>query len=72
MAEIIRFISIRLYSQSGIADGVALTGKAGIAVILGEYGGRTGPSRKSIRAVWSFNKENRLEDIHISRVKVEK
>ncbi len=38
MSQIGRFLGLRLYSQSGIADGVALTGKPGIAVILGERG----------------------------------
>lgn len=69
MAEIGRFIALRLYSQSGELDGVALTGKAGTAVILGEYGGGgTTPSRKSIRVVWSFNEGQRLENIYIKRI----
>lgn len=73
MAEVDRFIALRLYSQSGMASGLALTEKAGTGVILGEYGNKAHASsaRASVRAVWSFSAEGKLKDIYIRRVKLQ-
>ncbi len=72
MAGIDRFLQTRLYSQSGLANGVALTGKAGSAVVLGEYFEGVSSLRKSVRADWSFNEQQRLQDVYIRRVNLEK
>ncbi len=73
MAEVDRFIALQLYSQSGIASGIALTEKAGTGVILGEYGNEAHASsaRTSVRAVWSFSADGSLKDIYIRRVKLQ-
>lgn len=68
LASISRFIQTRLYAQSSEADGVALTGKPGLAVILGEYVDPKSGSRQRVRANWTRDSNQRLKDIEVSRV----
>ncbi|MBA2435088.1 MAG: hypothetical protein H0V54_08425 [Chthoniobacterales bacterium] len=68
LASISRFIETRLYAQSSEADGVALTGRPGLAVILGEYMDPKSGSPQRVRVNWTWDSNQRLKAIEVSRV----
>lgn len=68
LASIVRFIMLRLYAQSSEASGVALTGKPGLAVILGEYIDPKSGSPRRVLVNWTRDSNQRLKDIEVSRV----